>query len=467
MDLHASIMLTAALAAMACTVPGVWLVLRRHSMMGDALSHAALPGIVIAFLGAAALEAAGWVSPDRLAAAEHLMLLGGAVAAGLATAWLTEWVEQQGHVEASAALGVVFITLFALGLFLVRFAVDDVHLDADCVLFGRVVDVALDTRPVFGVEVPRAALVNGAVLIVNLLLLAAFYKELQIASFDPGLANVQGISARGMHYAHLAVTAATVVAAFETVGSILVVGLLVVPAATAQLLTVRLKPLIVCSLGVAALSAVGGHWLSQTLPRAVFRPLGFTRVEDASTSGMIAVTAGMLFLLAWLVSPRGGVLSRLWNRTILRVRIRSEDLLAALYRQSERDPDAALPLARLARPERGVLGSRWVSHWLLRRFARRGMVNGDASGFRLTTAGEGLARRLVRGHRLWETYVDRHFELPADHLHSSAHVAEHYLTDELQESLERELQRPQSDPHGRRIPGSATGEQPARPDQSK
>lgn len=457
MSLHASILLTAALAAMSCTVPGVWLVLRRHSMMGDALSHTALPGIVVAFMAAAAMQSAGWISAERLAAVEHLILFAGAAAAGLATAWLTEWVQQHGRVEANAALGVVFTALFALGLFLVRFAVDDVHLDTDCVLFGRVVDAALDTRPVLGLEVPRAALVNGAILLVNLLLLTLFYKELQIAAFDPGLATVQGVNARAMHYAHMAVTAVTAVAAFETVGSILVVGLLVVPTATAQFLTTRLKPLIGLSLAFAAGAAVLGHWLSQTVPALVFSRLGFPQVQDASTPGMIAVTAGLLFLLAWLASPRQGLLAGWWNRTRLAVRIISEDLLGALYRQAERHPGEPLPLGRLTRLSRRVWGGPVMARWLLRRFTRRGLVLAGAGGYELTPLGTGFARQVVRGHRLWETYVDRHFDLPADHLDSSAHVAEHYLTDELRDSLEFELQAPQADPHGSSIPAADSG----------
>lgn len=452
MSLHAAIAVTAALAAMSCTVPGLWLVLRRHSMMGDALSHSALPGIVIAFLAATALRSAGWVSAERLAAAEQLILFAGAAGAGLATAWLTEWVEQHGHVEANAALGVVFTALFALGLFLVRFAVDDAHLDTDCVLFGRVELAALDTLPIGGWEIPRAALINGAILAFNLLLLVLFYKELQVSAFDPGLATTQGINARAMHYAHMAVTAVTSVAAFETVGSILVVGLLVVPTATAQLLTVRLKPLIALSLALAAGAAAAGHWLSQTVPPAVFGRLGYPRVEDASTSGMIAVTAGLLFLLAWLAAPRQGLLAGLWNRSRLGVRIIAEDLLGTLYRQHERQPGQPLRVDSLTALTGRVTGGALASRWLLWRFRRRGLLTVHPGGYVLTPLGEGVARKVVRGHRLWETYVDRHFELPADHLDTSAHVAEHFLNDDLRDSLEFELEQPQADPHGSSIP---------------
>lgn len=450
MSLDAAIMLTAALAALACTVPGVWLVLRRQSMMGDALSHTALPGLVIAFLVTTGLQRAEWLPRDS--ALEHVLLLGGAAAAGLATAWLTEWLQGRCGVEGNTALGVVFTALFALGLFLVRFAVDDVHLDTDCVLFGRVVEVALDTQPLWGWEVPRAAVLNGGILLVNLVLQGLFFKELRIAAFDPEQATAQGISARGVHYAHMAVTAITAVAVFETVGSILVVALLVVPAATAQLLTDRLNVLVVLALATAAAAAVVGHLLSQALPAAVFGPLGWSQVEDASTPGMIAVTSGLMFLAAWVVSPRYGMAAGLWNRLQLGGRILAEDLLGALYRQYERHPEGVLAAATLQQLVHGrSLGPLW-SRLLLWRFTSRGMIVAAEGGYRLTPAGLEAARKVVRGHRLWETYVGRYFDLPADHLDSSAHRAEHFLTDELRDRLAEELHAPQADPHGSRIP---------------
>lgn len=452
MSLDASILLTATLAALACTVPGVWLVLRRQSMLGDALSHTVLPGIVIAFLAITAAAGAGWISPGQAATIERLALLAGAVAAGVGTAWLTEWLSARG-VEGNAALGVVFTSLFALGLFLVRFAVDDVHLDTDCVLFGRLVDTALDTQPLFGWDVPRAAVASGLILLVNLLLLALAYKELRIAAFDPGLAATQGYSPRLIHYAHLTVTAITAVGVFEAVGSVLVVALLVVPAATAQLLTTRLNRLIPLALLLAIAAAIGGHWLSQTLPALIFQPLGYPQIEDASTAGMIAVASGLLFVAAWVASPSQGLLAGAWNRAGLALRILAEDMLGALYRQSERFPEQGLSRSTLAGLSRGLPGGPLWTRLLLRRFTARRLITRQEGEYRLTPLGLAAARKLVRGHRLWESYVNRYFDLPPSHLDSSAHRAEHYLDDELRDRLAEELHTPPTDPHGSEIPG--------------
>ena len=207
--------LTAALAAMACTVPGTFLVLRRQSMLGDALSHTVLPGIVAAFLAAYWL---GIVGPHSEGGSTmHFVLLGGAVAAGLLTACLTEAVQRFGRVENSAALGVIYTSLFALGLLMVRLYADDVHLDADCVLFGAVETVVLDT--VGDSDVPTAAVLNGVVLILNLLLLAVCFKELRLTTFDPDLATSLGLNSTFVHYLLMAITSVTLVGGVSVCGS--------------------------------------------------------------------------------------------------------------------------------------------------------------------------------------------------------------------------------------------------------
>ncbi len=445
------IVVTGALAAMACSLPGVFLVLRRQSMMGDALSHTALPGIVVAFLLAQSVLAAGWISPQTYIAARHAVMFTGAMVLGVLAAMLTEWVQKLGRVEASAALGVVFTTLFALGLLLLRLAADNVHIDADCVLYGN-----LETAPIEAAGIPEPALAVGSILLVNLLLVIFFYKELRISAFDPNLATTLGINARAMHYGLMAMTAVTLVAAFESVGSILVIAMLIAPAATATLLTDRLWAMIVLSLAAAASSAVLGHVMAITIPPIVFGRLGYPTVTDASTSGMMAVAGGLLFLAALLLGPRHGLLGKLLRRTGLALRIAREDLLGRLFRreeQTDRDPGVAAPDLAAGTLGVGPMISR-LAAFLLR---RRGLIIADAAGWRLTTSGRQTARQLVRSHRLWESYMARHFLLPEDHLHETAERVEHYIDPEMQKELADELQAPDQDPHGRRIPGETNG----------
>ncbi|MEE3371974.1 MAG: metal ABC transporter permease [Planctomycetota bacterium] len=324
------IVITASLAAMACALPGVFLVLRQQSMMGDALSHTVLPGIVVAFLLSYGLRDAAWISPSTQLATLPLFLFGGAVVLGVVSAMLTEFIQRLGHVESSAALGVVFTSLFAFGLLMIRLKADSVHIDPDCVLYGNVETVKLGVA-----GIPRATAMVAGLLVVNLILVLLFYKELTISAFDPNLATTLGIRARLMHYALMATTAATLVAAFESVGSILVITMLVAPTATASLLTDRLPTRLVVTLAIAFTTALLGHAMALTLPALVFSRLGFPEIKDASTAGMMAVVAGMLFILAMFFAPRHGMISKALGQTRLTFRLACHDQLRSLY-QAER-----------------------------------------------------------------------------------------------------------------------------------
>jgi manganese/zinc/iron transport system permease protein len=464
------IVVTAALAAMACALPGNFLLLRRQSMMGDALSHTMLPGIVLAFLLTHWFRAAGWLPVERgeghyAGTVHHAALFLGAMVLGVFSALLTEWVQKLGRVESSAALGVVFTTLFAVGLILVRVAADTVDLDPDCVLYGTIEFAVLDTLGDTGL--PRAAAVNAAVLAANLLMVVLFYKELRISAFDPALASTLGINARRMHYALMAVTAATVVAAFESVGSILVIAVLIVPPATAYLLTDRLSWMIGLSLAIAAASAALGHVLAITVPPVVFGALGFDNVESASTAGMMAAACGLLFVGAMLLGPRYGLASKLLDRMRLGLRIACEDILGTLYRWEEGARPLVVPHfgGMHEPPEHGTTNRSPVatlrqvvgvgpvlSRLAVWRLSWAGQIASRGGEYQLTPSGREAARNLVRSHRLWESYVSKHFAMPDDHLHEPAARVEHFLGPSEREELAAELDRPQRDPHGKEIP---------------
>lgn len=291
------------LAAISCALLGNFLVLRRMSMMGDAISHAVLPGLAIAFL----------VTGAR---ASLTMFIGAAVV-GVLTAIFTQWVSRFGKVDEGASMGIVFTTLFALGLLLIVQAADHVDLDASCVLYGAIELTPLDVvwRPtVFGVtlDVPRAVIVLLVMCVLNASFVVLFFKELRIASFDSELATTMGISANVMHYLLMTLVAVTTVAAFEAVGSIIVIAMLIVPAATAHLLTDRLDRMVLLSVLLSVITAVLGHVSALHVPRL----LGFdpSVVETTSTSGMMAVMSGLLFLVVLFCAPRYGILVKRFRR---------------------------------------------------------------------------------------------------------------------------------------------------------
>ncbi|HBO57772.1 MAG TPA: iron ABC transporter [Opitutae bacterium] len=288
------IVIVGILAAVSCALLGNFLVLRQMSMMGDAISHAVLPGLAIAFL----------ITQAR---ASWMMFVGAAIV-GVLTALFTQWISRLGKVDRGASMGIVFTTLFALGLLLIVQAADHVDLDPSCVLYGAIEWTPLDIAwrlTLFDtlIEVPRAVLVLSAVLLFNTAFIVLFFKELRIASFDPELATTLGICANKMHYLLMTLVAITTVAAFEVVGSIIVIAMLIVPAASAHLLTDRLTMMVFLSVILAILSAVFGHLSALMLPH-------WFGLESTSTSGMIAVVAGLIFTSALFFAPSHGIISR-------------------------------------------------------------------------------------------------------------------------------------------------------------
>ncbi len=435
-DLDGWIVVAGLLSALSCALLGNFLVLRQMSMMGDAISHAVLPGLAIAFL---LFDSRG-----------SLVMFVGAVGAGLFTAVFTQSLHQLGKVDASASMGVVFTTLFAIGLILLERALDHVDLDPGCVLYGAIEAVPMRQVPFFGLALPRAVATLAPIFILNCLFVALFYKELKISSFDPALATTLGINATLMHYALMSLVAATTVACFESVGSILVIAMLIVPAAAAHLWTDRLHTMIFVSLLIAALSAVFGHVGAITVPTW----FGFS---DTNTAGMMAVVAGVLFAITMFAAPRHGVVSRMAHRARLSLQILCEDVLGLLFRleELELDPQKHVGTDELLREALGA-GS------LLRRLAlsqlrRKALIQRGDGGFCLTEAGREDARHLVRSHRLWESYLYHHLQLPADHVHGSAARLEHLRG--LADAVDATLGHPRRDPQGKPIPDSGRGEQ--------
>ncbi len=447
------IVVIGALAAMACALPGCFLLLRRQSMMGDAISHTSLLGIVAAFFVSHWLVKLGVISATTEPVLRHIAMCLGAVLVGVLSAWLAESLQTLGNVESSAALGVVFTSLFALGLLLIRAVADDVHIDPDCVLYGTIETSVLETIGTSGV--PRATLVNGVMLAVNLLVTVVLFKELRLSAFDPALATTLGIPANVMHYGLMGFTAMTLVAAFESVGSILVVAMLIIPAATAFLLTKRLEVMIGLSLLVGALSSLLGHVSALTLPPLIFQFFNMPDVRDASSAGMMAAAAGSLFLTAMVCGPRYGLLSQLWHRLRLQVRIAGEDVLGRLYRMSESigATSASNEVSRKA-VVRQIVSQSWLSRLAAWAMQRRGWLIGSGDELQLTELGRETAKQLVRSHRLWESFLAKHFVLGESRFHESAEQVEHFIDGDLLAELDHDLDRPGVDPHGRAIPGS-------------
>lgn len=421
------IMVTGSLCAAAASLLGNFLVLRKMSLMGDAISHAVLPGLAAAFL----------LTGSR---ASLPMFLGAAVV-GVLTAVFTEWIRNAGRVDEGASMGVVFTALFAVGLLLIVQAADQVDLDPGCVLYGAIELAPLHQRTIAGIEAPQAVWVLSAVLLLNVVCVTMFYKELKLSSFDAALATSMGIDARAMHYLLMTLVAVTAVASFESVGNILVVAMFIVPPATARLLTDRLSTMIVLSVVLGASGAGLGH-LGALAPKLYGG-------QATNTAGMMAVATGFLFFVALVASPRQGLIARQIQRWRLALSIATEDVLGQLIRADEARAGASVAAEAL---HGSVAAGRIAVALALRRLEATKRVVRTAEGYSLTAIGRQQAAELLRSHRLWESYMDRHFDLPLDHVHEPAERVEHYLGPDARRELAEQLQQPAIDPQGRAIP---------------
>ena len=277
------IFLIGALVAGSCALVGCFLILRRMAMLGDAISHAVLPGIALAFL----------LSGSR---ASWIMFIG-ATAVGLFSTFLIQTLTRGGRLRGEAAIGVTFTALFAVGVVLISRYAENVDLDLDCVLYGVIEYTPLYTLDIAGRSFgPQAFWQVLAVFVLVALSVTLFFKELKLTSFDPGLAAAAGISATAVHYGLMALVSLTTVASFEPVGAILVLAMMVAPPAAAYLLCDDLGKMLGVSLFIGVLSALTGTVFAYYL--------------DVSTAGMMSVMTGVFFVLSLMFSPKYGVLTQ-------------------------------------------------------------------------------------------------------------------------------------------------------------
>ncbi len=264
-----------------CGLVGCFVVLRRMALVGDAISHSLLPGITLAFL----------LTHSR----DTLPMMIGAIAAGVLTVALIEAIRYTSRIKADAAIGIVFSSLFAVGVIMISVFADKVDLDAECVLYGELGFIPLQEVAYFGdLAIGPEPVVRMAVIaVIAIILLIAFYKEMLVTSFDAGLAASLGISPARYQYGLTLFLSIVIVSSFESVGVVLVIAMIIFPGATALLLTDRLSNALWISTAFTALYAVFGFHLATWL--------------NASIAGGMTVIAGVLFGIVWMASPNQGL----------------------------------------------------------------------------------------------------------------------------------------------------------------
>ncbi|MEO1089448.1 MAG: metal ABC transporter permease [Pseudomonadota bacterium] len=366
------IVLTGALVGVAASLVGTFLVLRRSSMLSDAISHSIVFGVVIV-----------WLLTHEQSGPVQIV---GAALTGLLTVFLTELLANTRKVKTDAAIGLVFPVLFATGVLLLNLYARDVHIDTHTVLLGEIGFVWLKTMTVAGMEVPQAVVWMTVVTLINALFVALLFKELKLATFDPELATALGFVPRLLFYGLLALTSVTAVAAFEAVGAVLFIAFVIIPPAAAYLLTDRLFAMLGIAAAIAVASSVSGYGLAVRY--------------DVSIGGMMAVVTGGFLAAAFVLGPRYGLLAQAWSAWRQRYADEQRALLVHLFDHE----------ATAARAEENVVSAlRDHLSWkprqaaaVLERSLAAGLVSRDGAVLELTDAGRDEARQLLEPWRRYD-----------------------------------------------------------------
>ena len=399
-------LIASTLVGLMCGVLGCFIVLRNMALIGDALAHAILPGVVFAFM---------------VIGYSTLGFFVGSVLAGLIAAVGITWIQHHVKTKNDAAIGIVFTAMFSIGVMGISWISQNegVHLDLKDFLFGNVL----------GVSDEDLYLTLGVTIYV-ILSVVVFYRYLFVSTFQPVIAETMGISVKVIHYFLMLLLSFAVVASLQTVGVILVVAMLITPASTALLLSNKLRKVLFLSALIGLISAFLG------LIAAI--------VFETTPGPAMAVTATLIYLLSVLIAPEKGLIFAFFRRRALQARIQLEDTLKQASRLQK---EGLLTFSNLS--AKLDFSDRKLKQYL--RHLKK--INSlDKNLLQLTPKGMEEAHRLIRAHRLWETYLVNQMGLNAEQIHEDAEKYEHLLTDEILDEVDQTLGFPTIDPHGSPIP---------------
>ena len=396
---------------------GSFALLQKKALMGDALAHAALPGVCLAFMVVGSKDA-------------FALLIGATI-----TAWLgsgvINYIVRRSRLKLDTALALTLSVFFGIGvalLTIIQRSGAGNQSGLDKFIFGQAASILEDDLIVL-------AVVTSIIFIV----LALLFKEFKLITFDASFAGSLGRPLGRMQFIMTTLLVFAVIIGLQAVGVVLMAAMLVMPPAAARQWTNSLSSMVILSAFFGAIAGVVGSYVSFLAPRF-------------PTGPWIVVMAGIIFLMSLALAPERGLLAQLIRRISARRKIILDHLLKAFYAINAETPGAsqlAYPLATMS--ERSRLSVKDSARGL-KALMSQGMVSRTAAGWALTASGAESAERVVRRHRLWEVYLRSYLGLAPDHLHRDADELEHLITPEMEESLQLELNRPEYDPHKKAIP---------------
>ncbi|MEE9439324.1 MAG: iron chelate uptake ABC transporter family permease subunit [Saprospiraceae bacterium] len=405
-------LITSSLIGIMYGVLGCFIVLRNMSLIGDALSHAILPGVFFAFV---------------IVGYSTIGFFLGSVIAGLVTAVLITWIQHNIKTKNDAAIGIVFTLMFSIGVIGISWLnnAEGVHLDLKDFLVGSIMGISNED-----------IVLTVIVFIFTIISITIFYRYLFVTTFQNIIAQTMGISTKMVHYFLMLLLSFAIVAGLKTIGVILVVALLITPSSTALLLSNKLKKVIFISAFIGMLSCITG------LIAAI--------VYNTPPGPAMVIVSTIFYFTAALFSPEKGLILRLNRSRKQKIKIEREDILRQANKHGVSNP---LTLEKLIE-KLGIKKQRLIR--LLSNLKSDGIISSEGAGISLTIKGKVQAETLVRAHRLWESYQVQHMGLNEEQIHDEADRLEHHLTDEILDEVDAKLGYPKMDPHGSPIPKKST-----------
>ena len=391
--------------AVSSTSIGIHFVLNRESLMSDAISHSVLPGVAIAYI----------ITGLRL----PFPMFIGAIIAGLCATTLIDFIIKHSCIEPSTSMGVVFSGFFAIGLLLISNVASTVDLDPSCVLFGSLELTPLETMKIASFDFPHAFIINILVMIFNVVFLILFFRVMNTITFDFYFATSIGMPVRLVRIIQIFLLTITSVAAFESVGSILIIAFLIIPPIVGWLFSITVKTMFVVSLVTAMLSAYLGHVIAIYIPP-------FFGIDDISSTGSIVVVLGLFLIIATLFSPHMGFVIISINKIRNTIIVASYDILKKLYTNKETMYTSIRDFKKICNQsfinnKMGLIGIIIAMRFL--RY-KKYVVYNTKEGFATSKEGDKKAREIIKQHRAWEEYLYLEGMSPEE-LHLSAEQLEH------------------------------------------
>ena len=426
--------LTLLLSGLACSLIGNFLVLRKEAMLADAISHSVLPGIVLSF----------FFFNQR----QGGYIFIGALISAIVASFSIKALRRYGKLDEMTSTGVIFSTFFALGIVLLeKLSTSNIDLDVDCVLHGQLESILWVVPPdvsfisANAISYLPVELIHSAFsFVLALLFIWLIRKELTLISFDKNFAQVLGLPVFKYELLFSTVVAFVIVSSFKVIGSILVICLIVTPAACSRMFADSINGQILISTLFTLIILLTSYVFASLVPEIY----GFE--HSLSTAGVVSLFSGVAFFISILLSPRYGLIGRKFRLERQKVMSLTEDILGLIYRNSEKNLETNYNTLQSLYSSRKYFK---IINYFLKRIGILNLSNGN---YKLSPIGLEKAKSIVRRHRLWESYLVQEVGIKDDHVHESAEEMEHILSQDHENYLIKKVQDPLKDPHGKEIP---------------